>query len=82
MKRRVAEPLTTAIHSLIAREWETLGPFFEKMVDASSFALTARFHNALASLRNSAEPGLAAWATAKQMVIIPLFRAQLVAETS
>ncbi|EHJ57945.1 hypothetical protein NSU_pLA1051 (plasmid) [Novosphingobium pentaromativorans US6-1] len=52
------------------------------MVDASSFALTARFHNALASLRNSAEPGLAAWATAKQMVIIPLFRAQLVAETS
>ena len=45
-------------------------------------ALTARFHNALASLRNSAEPGLAAWATAKQKVIIPLLRAQLFAETS
>lgn len=59
-----------------------MGPFFEQMLDANSFALAARFHNALASLRNSAEPGIAAWATAKQKVIIHLFRAQLVAETS
>lgn len=78
----LAEPLTTAIHALIAREWETLDPFFERMLNTNSFALTARFHNALALLRSSAEPGLAAWATAKQKVIIPSLRAQLVAETS
>jgi hypothetical protein len=78
----LAEPLTTAIHALIAKEWRTLDEFFQQMLDTHSFALTTRFHNVLASLRSSADPGLAAWATAKQKMIIPLLNAQLAAETN
>ena len=73
----LAEPLTAAIHKLIAEEWPSLDPFFEKVREANALPLTVRVQHALLALRNSAAPGLPAWVEAKlEDFIFPLRQEQ------
>jgi hypothetical protein len=77
VEHALAEPLTAAIHKLIAGEWQSLDPFFEKIREANALPLTVRVQHALQSLQNSATPGLPQWISAKlEGVILPLRREQ------
>lgn len=79
----LAEPLTTAIHSLFIREWRDIDFFFESMVEADSLPLTVRVHHALNMLQGSSISGLEDWARDKITSIIhPLLREQFARETS
>jgi hypothetical protein len=69
----MAEPLTSAMHALFAREWRDLDPFFERLAEDFSLPLTVRVHHALNALETSAICGLPAWAEEKiASVIVPL----------
>lgn len=78
LAQALAEPLTAAIHKLFAEEWRDLGPFLRAVVEADSLPLTVRVHNALASLRGSADPELDAFVQdTLKMVLHPLLSQQL-----
>lgn len=71
----MAEPLTSAMYALFAREWRDLDSFFERLAEDFSLPLTVRVHHALNALETSASPGLPAWAEEKiGSVIVPLLR--------
>lgn len=80
LPQALAEPITAAIHRLVAEEWRDLVPFFEKLEKADSLPLTARVHNALASLRGSVDTELDAFAeTMLRTIVNPLLRKQIAA---
>lgn len=78
LEHALAEPITAALHKLVAEEWRDLDPFFARVAEADSLLLSVRVHNVLVTLQNSADEGLGDFVQTKLRDLIhPLVRAQL-----